>query len=471
MFVPTSITIRQARRLFGLTLLLAAAAVCGKNARTQQVEKNTTGKPADTSDLASAEQVPAKAPGAEAAIKTAKKTNAGPRLTPRRTIRAHVVAIDQPYLWNRLGASQPNAMVYALARDVVPTDYDPYTGKTPRRSRSTRPARSASAKTSGLGPSCSRRRGRPARSDLHNLLAPKPSASTASTASETRYAGFHVMGLELYDSIDSDSSWVGVNPPVKPSETQPNPVDPINQPGGIPGSVCAPGETKVYTYYAKAEGTFLVHSFSDDMPLPNLYSHIQTGLFGVVNVQPEAAEFYRSQVTRQALYQATYYIEESHEKKLDALYELMMNRPSAMRRGEALKTPVYLPEQPGVYILEPSKTTNMRLVPVFDEGGERRHVHLFGRKFPVFTLTTVVPSPVNRPSRSGPRKRPPADHPFRLDTDRNDLAGIGIECHHRRLIQRDPPPADVHQGVRGTEVDRHVTAEERQHAAHDKRAF
>ena len=28
-------------------------------------------------------------------------------------------------MWNRLGASQPNAMVYALARDVVPTDYDP----------------------------------------------------------------------------------------------------------------------------------------------------------------------------------------------------------------------------------------------------------------------------------------------------------------------------------------------------------
>ena len=43
----------------------------------------------------------------------------------RRTVKAHVVALDQPYMWNRLGASQPNAMIYALARDVVPTDYDP----------------------------------------------------------------------------------------------------------------------------------------------------------------------------------------------------------------------------------------------------------------------------------------------------------------------------------------------------------
>ena len=44
----------------------------------------------------------------------------GARPRPKRTIKAHVVALDQPYMWNRLGASQPNAMVYALARDVVP---------------------------------------------------------------------------------------------------------------------------------------------------------------------------------------------------------------------------------------------------------------------------------------------------------------------------------------------------------------
>ena len=55
----------------------------------------------------------------------------GARPRPKRTIKAHVVALDQPYMWNRLGASQPNAMVYALARDVVPADYDPKTGPPP----------------------------------------------------------------------------------------------------------------------------------------------------------------------------------------------------------------------------------------------------------------------------------------------------------------------------------------------------
>src|SRR5258708_3461845 len=75
-----------------------------------------------------------------------------------------------------------------------------------------------------------------------------------------------------------------------------------------------------------------------------------------------------------------------------------------------------------------------------------------------------------RPDRHNVPRRP-ADHPFRLDTDRDDVAGIGVECHHRRLIPRDPPAAHIHQRVRGTEVDRQVTAEERQHVPHDQRAF
>ena len=35
-----------------------------------------------------------------------------------RTIKVQVVALDQPWMWNRLGASQPGGMIYALARNV-----------------------------------------------------------------------------------------------------------------------------------------------------------------------------------------------------------------------------------------------------------------------------------------------------------------------------------------------------------------
>src|SRR5262249_28424474 len=48
---------------------------------------------------------------------------AGPEPRPvRRVIHAEVVALDQPYFYNRLRANAPDGMIYALKRDVVPTD-------------------------------------------------------------------------------------------------------------------------------------------------------------------------------------------------------------------------------------------------------------------------------------------------------------------------------------------------------------
>src|SRR4051794_13981355 len=35
-----------------------------------------------------------------------------------RVLHADVVAFDQPFFWNRLGAAQPQGMIYALRRDV-----------------------------------------------------------------------------------------------------------------------------------------------------------------------------------------------------------------------------------------------------------------------------------------------------------------------------------------------------------------
>src|SRR5690242_12106603 len=37
-----------------------------------------------------------------------------------RTISADVVALDQVFFWNRLGAVEPQGMIFALRRDVVP---------------------------------------------------------------------------------------------------------------------------------------------------------------------------------------------------------------------------------------------------------------------------------------------------------------------------------------------------------------
>src|SRR4051812_38376825 len=37
------------------------------------------------------------------------------------TITADVVALDQPFFWNRMGTVEPQGMIFALRRDVIPT--------------------------------------------------------------------------------------------------------------------------------------------------------------------------------------------------------------------------------------------------------------------------------------------------------------------------------------------------------------
>src|SRR5689334_24004827 len=41
-------------------------------------------------------------------------------LSCERTVKADVVAFDQPFFYNRLGAVNPAGMIYALRRDVQP---------------------------------------------------------------------------------------------------------------------------------------------------------------------------------------------------------------------------------------------------------------------------------------------------------------------------------------------------------------
>ena len=56
---------------------------------------------------------------------TTTPTSPQPPKTPpfacERKVVADVVAIDQPLMYNRMGAGQPNGMMYALKRDVVAT--------------------------------------------------------------------------------------------------------------------------------------------------------------------------------------------------------------------------------------------------------------------------------------------------------------------------------------------------------------
>jgi hypothetical protein len=82
------------------------------------------------------------------------------------------------------------------------------------------------------------------------------------------------------------------------------------------------------------------------------------------------------------------------------------------------------------------------------------------------TSKSAMTSVLERPDRHDVPGRP-ADHPLGFHPDRHDLAGVGVEGHHRRLVEHDPAPPHVHQGVRGAEIDGHVTAQESQRVTHE----
>ena len=64
------------------------------------------------------EALPVSAPGTTAAVASAGSNNI------HRVVKAQVVALDQPFMWNRLGTAMPGGMMYALRSDVVPAEVD-----------------------------------------------------------------------------------------------------------------------------------------------------------------------------------------------------------------------------------------------------------------------------------------------------------------------------------------------------------
>ncbi|HLK68997.1 MAG TPA: hypothetical protein VKU19_36445 [Bryobacteraceae bacterium] len=209
---------------------------------------------------------------------------------PKRVITAKVVALEQMIYLNRLGAALPNGMIYALKSDVVPKSAQngPSCAELP-----------ASACTPGNVQLRPDKRPRPMvlranvgdllQIEFTNYLSPTSGTCPAATPPPppigetcTRSAGVHVAGLELYGGIASDASYAGANP----------------------NSLVAPGGPPVtYKYYARAEGNFLLYSFDDGNGNAGQFD---SGMFGSVNVQPESAEWYRSQVTNQDLRNATF---------------------------------------------------------------------------------------------------------------------------------------------------------------------
>lgn len=187
-----------------------------------------------------------------------------------RNISADVVAFDQVFFLNRLGAAEPQGMIYALKGDVVPI--------------------SGSTLSQGNAQLRPDKRARPIllrmnvgdclTINFQNLLAPAP---VDDEQPATRKAGIHVIGMQLVGSITSDGSNVGTNA----------------------SSLVAPGGSTAYTLYAEREGAYFLYSAAATTGGEGDGGSLAAGLYGAINVQPRGAEWYRNQLTAEDLSLAT----------------------------------------------------------------------------------------------------------------------------------------------------------------------
>ncbi len=234
-----------------------------------------------------------------------------------RTVTADVVALDQPFYYNRLGAINANGMIYALARDVVVN-----AGVAGLAGRPLSELTDAERETvDGQVSLRADKRPRPLTLRVNegdclaihftNLLDPVgfifdlpadfptdpilglgvPINQQVDNQPLTRVASIHVDGLELVNGIADDGSRVGRNP--------------------AGSSVVAPGFSTDYTYYAPDKGTHLLYSMGTTLGAEGDGGTRSYGLFGAVNVEPgptgtfPGSLWYRSQLTRQEMDWAT----------------------------------------------------------------------------------------------------------------------------------------------------------------------
>ena len=105
----------------------------------------------------------------------------------------------------------------------------------------------------------------------------------------TSEVSLHVQGMEWVKGSQDDGSFVGKNDSSLASTFNP-PLTP------------ATPQVQTYNLYARQEGTFLLYTMGDTTSTGD---QLTKGLFGALNVQPEGAEWYRSQVTADDLQRAT----------------------------------------------------------------------------------------------------------------------------------------------------------------------
>ncbi len=194
---------------------------------------------------------------------------AAPPTTCQRQISAQVVALDQQFFLNRLGALEATGMVFALKRDVVPIAGTALTPGNVQLRPDKRPRPMVLRMNVGDCLTIT----------FTNLLAP---VRKDADQVNTRNASIHVIGMQLVNNIADDGSFVGTNA----------------------SSFASPGQTVTYHLFAQKEGGYVIYS-TDTIGGEGDGGQQSAGLFGAINVEPAGARWYRSQVTKNDMDLAT----------------------------------------------------------------------------------------------------------------------------------------------------------------------
>ena len=179
-----------------------------------------------------------------------------------RTIKADVVAFDQPFFYNRLGAVNPAGMIYALRRDVE--------------------AKSSAGLVPGNVRLKKYKRARPIVLRMNvgdciqilfqNLLDPNRADDNQPA---TRTASIHAVGLQLKTAFLTTARTSARTRAVWSLRATALPI----------------------TLYAEKEGGHLLYSTAATTGGEGDGGSLPMGLFGAINIEPRSAEWYRSQVT------------------------------------------------------------------------------------------------------------------------------------------------------------------------------
>ncbi|WP_256660911.1 manganese-oxidizing multicopper oxidase MnxG [Pseudomonas sp. DY-1] len=204
----------------------------------------------------------------------------------QRNLVANVVALDQPLMFNRLGAQNINGMMFALRRDVVDRNEVPLTqgGAAVPGEVALRPDKRPRPLVLRVAA------GDCLTINLQNLLAyqanpnnPEDPLFKKDEQVADRHVGFQVNGMQAVNDIGDIATNAGRNQ----------------------NNLAPPGGSRTYTLYAEREGAFAATSYGATFGGEGTGGNTANGLFAQVVVLPKGARTYRNVITEEEMRLAT----------------------------------------------------------------------------------------------------------------------------------------------------------------------